>query len=247
MGRPSKAKPIQGGDLYPAVVDMFLGRADDSTLVRNVSREEILEAVKTVGGIAKLARVDRKTVYRLKIPVNSIHAIEFVRNRRRDIGAPLVVERVPNPLSGRASSDYFLTVVTLIRSIRRSRSDPPRMALRDPTLKKSSRRRSQNVHAYEIYRDMTPEERKLFRRAYYYKPRDRVTVQELLSALRISRVAFWKWRKSLQLAQRKQLEIELKWKPSVNASPVPGEIHPVTKEAFNEFDYDAVDERLPNG
>lgn len=71
-------------------MNVLLGREDDGCLLWNVPRAEILKAVQTVNGMARLSTASRMTIYRKGIPPNSAGVIEFVRDWRRDMGRPLV-------------------------------------------------------------------------------------------------------------------------------------------------------------
>ena len=68
---------------------------DSPVLTWRVPFNRIVEAVQTVGGIAKLAGVSRETVRRKKIPVGGLAAISFAINATLEKGKPLVTHRDP--------------------------------------------------------------------------------------------------------------------------------------------------------
>ena len=69
---------------------------DSAELSWRVPFQEIIEGIQTVGGIARLSSIDRKTVYRKKIPVGNISAFAFVIDTWRGTARPLV--RHSNPM-----------------------------------------------------------------------------------------------------------------------------------------------------
>lgn len=115
------------------MVDSLLGREDDAGLVWYVPRAEILARVRTVGGIAELAKVDRKTVSRRGIAPNSVYAVEFVRDRRQAINRPLVGREDEIILPRR-----FLAVLDAVRRIHAAKAggEGQRKRLIDPELTK---------------------------------------------------------------------------------------------------------------
>jgi len=100
-GRPAKA-----GREWPAdntaggcAWSFWLNEGIESShpsLVWRVPFQEIVEKIQTVDGIAKLAGVTRKTVYRRKIQVGGWAAFSFVLDRLRGRPSALVTHTDPN-------------------------------------------------------------------------------------------------------------------------------------------------------
>lgn len=218
-GRKPKAKVKPGTVLEPWVLDVLLGREDDASLVWSVSRADIVRAVQTVGGIAALAGVHRKTVCRLGIAPNSMHAAEFVRNCRLADGKPLVWSRSEPILP-----PDFIRIRDAIRTLQRlkfatqieQRDDAVRPVVDHelPTDKATKWKGKRGVKYHEIKKstpDITPELRERFRRfVYYYEmPKFKVSVRQIYSLLRWSPAWFYERFKRLPVESRAQLRKEM--------------------------------------
>ncbi len=218
IGRPAKAKPAKSNELQPGMLDAFLGKEADPSLVWSVSRAEIMRAVQTVGGIAKLAKVDRKTVCRRGVETNSLKAVEFVRDRRLAIGRPLV-----SPRNQPLFTDRFVHVVKMVRRLQemkyaklvegRSDSIRPMVDHELDTKKEKWRgRRGGKFHQIEAGTPaMTDALRVTMKRyGFFYEGKGfRVTVKQVCSILRWSRSWFYKWREGLNANCRQRLNEEL--------------------------------------
>lgn len=209
-GRPSKAKrnPNQLG--FDQSFEILLGRADDSELVWNEPAELIRKELQSIGGIARLAKVDPRTVLRRGIAPGCAAAIEFVRDRRIKIGRPLVVTQGV-PLDHRNASPKFLGVINSIHALRKHFEDEnaKTYAVWDAQLNTRPRMSGfgKNVIAYDENRMMTDAERPAYakKRRFQYEPQGRVTIAQLCQFRDMSRQAFWKWRRGLPSIQREEL------------------------------------------
>ncbi|MGB0581572.1 MAG: hypothetical protein ACPGVU_17885 [Limisphaerales bacterium] len=188
-------------------IDALIGREADPSLKWVESRDHILASLKTVQGIADLAKVNRKTVYRLQIPPNSVEALEFVRDRRIKINRPLVVKR-DEPLAWQNVNARFRATVSRIQSIREARHKDVKVTYRDPKLvARKGRRRLRITHDPDT-RGITDEVRRQFERYgfAYEMANGRVSVKMLCSQMGISRQAFYKWRTALPVSQRQIID-----------------------------------------
>jgi hypothetical protein len=212
MGRPSKLQApvsLETGAMYPGAVDALLGREDDPSLTWRVSRKEILEKVRTVEGIADLAKVSTRTVRRSHIPPNSRKAIQFVRDRRQEIWRPLVTS--VDPLDWRNLTSRYIAVINKIVQLRRIKDTPDvvvGMVDSEPA-KNRQWHRKERIHAYSRY--ATPEEAERTRKCLpcHYAMGEKISVTQLCSALRISRRGLYKWLRTVPLERRKVLRMLL--------------------------------------
>jgi hypothetical protein len=104
-------RPAAAGSEWPADVNPIECAAKDfirlfdvspasKDLVWRVPFLKIVEEIQTVGGIAKLAGVTRKTVYRKKILLGGMMALDIVINTWRGTGRPMVTHTDPmHPLN----------------------------------------------------------------------------------------------------------------------------------------------------
>jgi hypothetical protein len=247
LSRKPKAVSGSGGALFEGAVNSLLGRADDPSLVWHVPRVDILEAVKTVQGIARLALVSRKTVYRLGVAPGSLRALEFVRDRRIKIGRPLVSDGAP--LSWRGCPREFLQVVQAIRKLR---SGPDAVVhLRDDESRGG--RRAANVQHRPGLREITVEERALFAKrgaVSHYAPGSRVTTSQLAGFLGWSRAWFYRWRSGLSAEHRRILDVEMgRPRPPVPPARVvsSGQAPEVLPEEWIDFPFDEISFGRPVG
>jgi hypothetical protein len=200
---------LKTGGIYPGAVDALLGREDDPSLTWRVSRKEILEKVRTVEGIADLAKVSTRTVRRSHIPPNSRKAIQFVRDRWREIWRPLVTSS--DPLDWRNFTTRYIVVINAIVQLRRSKDTPDAMVgmVDSEPAKIRQWHRKERIHHYSRY--ATPEEAEQARKCLpcFYGMGEKVSVTQLCSVLRISRRGFYKWMRSVPLERRKVLRMLL--------------------------------------
>jgi hypothetical protein len=208
MARPPKLQAptsIKRGAIYPGGVDVLLGCEDDASLSWHVSRKEILDKVRTIEGIADLAKVSKRTVRRSHIPPNSRQAIQFVRDRRREIWRPLVSSG--DPLDWRNLTTRYIAAVGMIVQLRRSKGTPDEIVgLKDPEPAKNKLwHRKERIRHYSrvATREEAEEARK--RLPYHYAMGEKISVTQLCSALRISRRGFNKWLRTVPIKQRKLL------------------------------------------
>jgi hypothetical protein len=221
MSRLPRAQLTPDARITPASADALIGKKDDTRLKWNVPREEILRGVETVGGIAKLAKVDRTTVYRARIAPGSMHALQWVRDRRMAMRRPLVGLK-NGQLGQNASGQYlrardprFYEVMAWLEAF----DYEPRklVAVIDPLLPKvrTSRKRPMPHLQADETRQMTEEDREMFKQAerrgllvkYHKSGR---SIKGLCLRLNLSRMGFWKWRRSLPRAEQDQLSLALR-------------------------------------
>lgn len=244
MSRPPKAQIPPGCEITAAWADSLLGRADDRRLLWNASREEILRDVGSVGGLARLAKVERVTVYRQGLAPGSLQALVWVLDRRRAMGRPLVETKeiagqtlrwVPDHRAGpkrlnvaedlkrislRAKHPRFVDVMDRIEEAKYARMKL--VAVHDSRLKKPTERRlnqpmrrKQAVRYADEVRAITGEERRYFeqmekRGLVVRTQKAGMPIKALCGLLGLSRMGFWKWRKSLPFALREQLAAALR-------------------------------------
>lgn len=99
------------------MADVLLGREDDPAVEWLTPRSKILKTIASVGGIAAIAKADRKTVYRRGIAPGTVYAVEFVRDRRAAIGRPLVRRKYEPILTPR-----FREVLLAVRRVHAMKS-----------------------------------------------------------------------------------------------------------------------------
>lgn len=211
IGRPPKAKSKALLDEFPGAFKAFLGRKDDPLLEWHESSAEIRKSLQTIGGIASLAKVDRKTVTRRGIAPNSVEALEFVVRERIKKGRPLVSykERIDH----RNATPRFLSVLAAVRQLNNPHAEQMTQSVVDKEAKTSRQkwRQGRNQRHDPNIREIKPQERVLFKsgRVFHYNTAGRVTVTKLCSLLRMSRAGFYKWKAELPHKQRQLLENQM--------------------------------------
>jgi hypothetical protein len=224
MGRRAKfqaPKTATEGAIHERGVDALLGREDDHSLTWHVSRREILDRIRTVEGIAELAKVSLRTVRRQRVPPNSLKALQFVRDRRREMWRPLVSSSVP--LDWRNLTTRYIHVLNTITELRgmkdRGAFDEAEMLLDPRPGKKRLWRRKARTRAYSKVMPLPPEQFALFDRfcCYYKMPSDKISVAQVCSVLRISRKGFEKWLRTVPLKWREVLRRLMLKRPNAAA------------------------------
>ena len=224
MGRRAKLqapKTRTAGAIYEGAVDALLGREDDRLLTWDVSRSEILDNVRTVEGIAELAKISPRTVRRQQVPPDSVQALEFVRDRRREIWRPLVSSS--EPLDWRNLTTRYIHVLNIIIQLRgikdRGAFDEAETLLDQRPGKKRLWRRKARIRASSKFVLMSPEQLALFDRfcCHYKMPGDKISVAQVCSTLRISRKGFEKWLRTVPLKWREVLRRLMLKRPNAAA------------------------------
>lgn len=201
---------------FPGAFAAFLGQEDDASLLWHKEPSEIRELLRTVGGVAQLALVDRKTVRRRGIAPGSVQALQFVVRERIRKGRPLV-ETKGGVVDHRNATSQFLAVINCVRSLKKRRKG---VTVIDNQIKKTRKSGYGKNHRHiPGLREINDTERAEFadRLLFHYEPEGRVTVTMLCSTLKWSRQRFYKWKKELLKAQRESLETEM----AANSPPVP--------------------------
>ncbi len=238
----------------------------DSDLVWRLPFRKIVEGIQTVGGIAELARVDRKTVYRRKIFLGGLMALHFIIDRWRGTARPLVNHIDPmHPLNfGRRLQDHYWTSCTVldvvaacqsyfqkgVRTVKTSLMKPGN-PVHEKEAAISKRRRDNWKRKHKISPDVNPEfisdhelrdfqNRKRLGQTYFYHPPGRVTVKMICSKFNVPRREFYRWKAGLLVAERKLLE------SSMTREIVKQRAAGQYEEPHYDFDYDEIDRRLRN-
>jgi hypothetical protein len=225
-GRPPKASPDQFGTLddWPGDEVALLGEPGDASYKWHVPRAEILDGIKTIGGIARLACVDRRTVRRWGVTPYSREALRIVIERRREMGRPLFERAgeavMPERLRAivKFCEDYKLKLL-------QGQQSSKTVVWADAPVRRWNRKGSAQQFS-PGWRLITEEEKtRVSKWGFYYKPASgRVTVKMLCSAMfypykalcgwhnnggRITRQAFYKWRAGLTRGQRSLLDLAM--------------------------------------
>ncbi len=210
MSRRPKAKAAFTEKDAAWAFERYIGREDDPSLEWSESPARIRKQLRTVQGVAKLAKVNRKTVTRHGIAPDSAEAMVFVVQRRLRMRRPLVSQKGKTALDG--ETERFLWVVQKVKDTKLSWA-AHRSGFVDPKLTKKPRETGygKNVHHIPGLRVLAEPERNHYnwKRRFHYRPQTRVTVAALCSALDWSRQRFYKWALALPKVRRDALRREM--------------------------------------
>lgn len=206
-------------------------RPDSRKLSWRIPFRKVVKGLQSIGGIAELARVDRKTVYRRKLKPGSPEALVFVIGAwQRGAARPLVTHvEAHNPFN---FTPYLREVLDFARN-NREHDGEVRTTWLDradslPALRRASGiravswkdgprkwHRKHRMGVWENPQHLTDEKRAEFaarKKAgtmFVYEPEGRVTVAMVCTALKWHRRKFYRWRKSLTVFERKLLDTAL--------------------------------------
>jgi hypothetical protein len=238
VGRPPKAGRVEpsaeaadAAEFGEVFAWSFKLPPDAPDLSWEIPFPEVVRAIQTIGGIATLAKLDRKTVYRRKIQPGSGPALLFVLGQRRGMGRPLVrhkddrhqfnlngmllrmldfIEDRKAGNDGEVARTWFdggnsMPAFRRVKEVGRGRwNDGPRKW-----------HRKHRAHADENLHHLTGDklaefaERKKLGTVYVYAPEGRCTVAMLCTALKWHRRKFYRWKKTLTCFERHLLDAAL--------------------------------------
>lgn len=188
---------------------------DDPRLAWRIPFAKVVRGLQSIGGIAELARVNRKTVYRRKLKPGSLEAFVFVLDRWQG---------TPRPLVRHKSTEHALnlnpTLVKLLDWIAYAKANDGEVVRtwHDEQAKQKKWRRKRREHLWVNPQKMTREKRAEFAArkkagtVFVYKPQGRITVAMLCTRLQWYRRKFYRWRDSLTFHERKLLEAALEYR-----------------------------------
>lgn len=227
-------------------------KTTSSRLMWRVPYQTILDGIQTVGGIAKLAGVTRKTIYRRKIISGSTGALLFVIGKWQADGRAIVKHKTTDhPINLNPQLPHILSFCSQIAkhgwetdsTWHDDRCEIPR--------KKWKRKEKHHLSVKPSL--MTDEQREWVTRrkklgqTFFYEPQGKVTVAQICTRFKIPRREFYRWKKGLLFSQRKLLDAAIAGKTLPRISPRDagfGGGVTTTGERFEDFNYDEIDARL---
>ena len=185
---------------------------DSPSLKWRIPFREVVAGMQSIVGIAELARVDRKTVYRRKLKPGSLDAFLFILGQWQGTTRPLVKHKSP-----RHRMNLNGLLVKLLDFIAYQKKHPVRVKRTwyDDKAELKKWHRKQRISEWEKPAHLKDEKRAEFsarKKAgtiFVYSPEGRVTVAMLCTALKWYRRKFYRWRESLTLFERGLLETAL--------------------------------------
>jgi hypothetical protein len=216
VGRPPKSPSWIDKD-FQVWSKWYRINPTSSDLVWRIPLNEIVAGIQTINGIARLAAVSRKTVYRKKIMPGGSHALNYIVSVWKDTARPLV--RHKDAAHEFNLGEKLVKALKFCSYRKQGRSNVVQTMIPDPSdpidhWKRNWKRKEKHspninpIFETEKQRKETMEAKRLGK-TFVSQPQGRITAKMVCSVLNIPRREFYRWEKNLTLYNRKLLRAEM--------------------------------------